>query len=189
MKRLIVGISGASGIIYSLRMLQVLKDLEDIETHLIMSHSSYETLKIESDFSLSKVHNLANVVHNVKNIAASISSGSYKTIGMVILPCSIKTLSSIVNCYSDSLLTRAADVALKENRKLILCLRETPLHIGHLHMMIRASRLGAIVMPMVPAFYHNPTTIDQIINQTVNRIIDQFDIVLPEDLFKRWNGI
>ncbi|MXP50870.1 UbiX family flavin prenyltransferase [Pantoea sp. SoEX] len=189
MKRLIIGISGASGIIYGLRMLQVLKNLDYLETHLIMSHSSYKTLKIESNLNLCSIKNLADIVHDVQNIAANISSGSYKTIGMVILPCSIKTLSNIVNSNSDSLLTRAADVSLKENRKLVLCLRETPLHLGHLKMMLKASKLGAIIMPTVPAFYHHPKNIDQIINQTVNRIIDQFDIILPKDLFKRWNGI
>ncbi|PPI86715.1 UbiX family flavin prenyltransferase [Candidatus Pantoea edessiphila] len=189
MKKLIIGISGASGIIYGIRMLQILKTVEEIETHLIMSQSSYTTLKIESNVSLSHVQELADVVHNVQNIASSISSGSFKTIGMVVLPCSIKTLSSIVNSYSDSLLTRAADVVLKEKRKLVLCLRETPLHIGHLNMMITAAQLGAIIMPIVPAFYHYPNNLDQIINQTVNRIIDQFDIILSQDLFVRWNGI
>ncbi|PPI88230.1 3-octaprenyl-4-hydroxybenzoate carboxy-lyase [Candidatus Pantoea edessiphila] len=189
MERLIIGISGASGIVYSLRMLQVLKKVDNIETHLVMSQSSYETLKIESKLNLRNVQDMANVIHNVQNMAASISSGSFKTLGMVILPCSIKTLSGIVHSYSDSLLIRAADVILKEKRKLVLCLRETPLHIGHLRMMTKAAKLGAIIMPMVPAFYHYPQNIEQIIDQTVNRIIDQFDIKLSEDLFTRWNGI
>ncbi|PPI88891.1 3-octaprenyl-4-hydroxybenzoate carboxy-lyase [Candidatus Pantoea edessiphila] len=189
MKRLIIGITGASGIIYGLRMLQVLKKVKELETHLIMSQSSYHTLKIENDCSLHDIQKLATVVHNVQNLAASVSSGSFKTIGMIILPCSIKTLSCIVHSYSNSLLIRAADVVLKEKRKLVLCLRETPLHIGHLRMMIAASELGAIIMPTTPAFYHCPKTIDQIIDQTVNRIIDQFDIVLSKDLFTRWKGI
>jgi len=128
------------------------------------------------------------VVHDARDIAAIISSGSFKTAGMVILPCSIKTLSGIVNSYTDTLVTRAADVVLKERRTLVLCVRETPLHLGHLRLMTQAAELGAVIMPPVPAFYHRPQTLDDVINQTVNRVLDQFDIDLPEDLFARWQG-
>jgi len=188
MKRLIVGISGASGAIYGVRLLQVLRDVPEVETHLVMSQAARQTLTLETDFSLRDVQALANVVHDARDIAASISSGSYKTAGMVILPCSIKTLSGIVNSYTDTLVTRAADVVLKERRPLVLCVRETPLHLGHLRLMTQAAELGAVMMPPVPAFYHRPQSLDDVINQTVNRVLDQFDIDLPEDLFTRWQG-
>ena len=188
MKRLIVGISGASGAIYGVRLLQVLRSVTDVETHLVMSQAARQTLSLETDLSLRDVQALADVVHDARDIAASISSGSFKTAGMVILPCSIKTLSGIVNSYTDTLVTRAADVVLKERRPLVLCVRETPLHLGHLRLMTQAAELGAVIMPPVPAFYHRPQTLDDIINQTVNRVLDQFDIDLPEDLFTRWQG-
>ncbi|KIS44445.1 UbiX family flavin prenyltransferase [Kosakonia radicincitans] len=188
MKRLIVGISGASGAIYGVRLLQVLRDVAEVETHLVMSQAARQTLALETDFSLRDVQALANVVHDARDIAASISSGSFKTAGMVILPCSIKTLSGIVHSYTDSLLTRAADVVLKERRPLVLCVRETPLHLGHLRLMTQAAELGAVIMPPVPAFYHRPQSVDAVIDQTVNRVLDQFDIELPEDLFTRWQG-
>ena len=175
MKRLIVGLSGAS-------------DVPEVETHLVMSQAARQTLSLETDLSLRDVQALANVVHDARDIAASISSGSFKTAGMVILPCSIKTLSGIVNSYTDTLVTRAADVVLKERRPLVLCVRETPLHLGHLRLMTQAAELGAVIMPPVPAFYHRPTSLDDVINQTVNRVLDQFDIDLPEDLFTRWQG-
>ena len=189
MKRLIVGISGASGAIYGVRLLQVLRDVADVETHLVMSQAARQTLSLETDYSLRDVQALADVVHDARDIAASISSGSFKTAGMVILPCSIKTLSGIVNSYTDTLVTRAADVVLKERRPLVLCVRETPLHLGHLRLMTQAAELGAVIMPPVPAFYHRPQSLDEVINQTVNRVIDQFDIELPDDLFARWQGV
>ena len=188
MKRLIVGISGASGAIYGVRLLQVLRNVPGVETHLVMSQAARQTLSLETDLSLRDVQALADVVHDARDIAASISSGSFKTAGMVILPCSIKTLSGIVNSYTDTLVTRAADVVLKERRPLVLCVRETPLHLGHLRLMTQAAELGAVIMPPVPAFYHRPTSLDDVINQTVNRVLDQFDIDLPEDLFTRWQG-
>ena len=188
MKRLIVGISGASGAIYGVRLLQVLRDVAGVETHLVMSQAARQTLSLETDLSLRDVQALADVVHDARDIAASISSGSFKTAGMVILPCSIKTLSGIVNSYTDTLVTRAADVVLKERRPLVLCVRETPLHLGHLRLMTQAAELGAVIMPPVPAFYHRPQTLDEVINQTVNRVLDQFDIDLPKDLFTRWQG-
>ncbi|EMB9075052.1 UbiX family flavin prenyltransferase [Enterobacter cloacae] len=188
MKRLIVGLSSASGAIYGVRLLQVLRDVAEVETHLVMSQAARQTLSLETDLSLRDVQALADVVHDARDIAASISSGSFKTAGMVILPCSIKTLSGIVNSYTDTLVTRAADVVLKERRPLVLCVRETPLHLGHLRLMTQAAELGAVIMPPVPAFYHRPASLDDVINQTVNRVLDQFDIHLPEDLFTRWQG-
>ena len=188
MKRLIVGLSGASGAIYGVRLLQVLRNVAEVETHLVMSQAARQTLSLETDLSLRDVQALADVVHDARDIAASISSGSFKTARMVILPCSIKTISGIVNSYTDTLVTRAADVVLKERRPLVLCVRETPLHLGHLRLMTQAAELGAIIMPPVPAFYHRPTSLDDVINQTVNRVLDQFDIDLPEDLFTRWQG-
>ncbi|MBS0867579.1 UbiX family flavin prenyltransferase [Enterobacter ludwigii] len=188
MKRLIVGLSGASGAIYGVRLLQVLRDVAEVETHLLMSQAARQTLSLETDLSLRDVQALADVVYDARDIAASISSGSFKTAGMVILPCSIKTLSGIVNSYTDTLVTRAADVVLKERRPLVLCVRETPLHLGHLRLMTQAAELGAVIMPPVPAFYHRPVSLDDVINQTVNRVLDQFDIDLPEDLFTRWQG-
>lgn len=187
MKRLIVGISGASGAIYGVRLLQVLRDVADIETHLVMSGRRarpYPSKRV----SLREVQALADVTHDARDIAASISSGSFQTLGMVILPCSIKTLSGIVHSYTDGLLTRAADVVLKERRPLVLCVRETPLHLGHLRLMTQAAEIGAVIMPPVPAFYHRPQSLDDVINQTVNRVLDQFAITLPEDLFARWQG-
>ncbi|MGX5012195.1 UbiX family flavin prenyltransferase [Enterobacter asburiae] len=188
MKRLIIGISGASGAIYGVRLLQVLRNVAEVETHLVMSQAARQTLSLETDLSLRDVQALADVVHDARDIAASISSGSFKTVGMVILPCSIKTLSGIVNSYTDTLVTRAADVVLKERRPLVLCVRETPLHLGHLRLMTQAAELGAVIMPPVPAFYHRPQSLDDVINQTINRVLDQFDIDLPEDLFTRWQG-
>ncbi len=188
MKRLIIGISGASGAIYGVRLLQVLRDVVDVETHLVMSAAARQTLALETDLSVREVQALANVNHDARDIAASISSGSFQTAGMVILPCSIKTLSGIVHSYTDGLLTRAADVVLKERRPLVLCVRETPLHLGHLRLMTQAAEIGAVIMPPVPAFYHRPQTLDDVINQTVNRVLDLFDIALPHDLFTRWQG-
>lgn len=189
MKRLIIGISGASGTIYGVRLLQALRVVEEVETHLVISNAARQTLALETSLSVREVQKLADAVYDPRDIAASISSGSFKTMGMVILPCSIKTLSGIANSYSDGLLTRAADVVLKEHRPLVLCVRETPLHRGHLRLMMQAAELGAVIMPPVPAFYHRPQTLDDIIDQTVNRVIDQFDIELPHDLFTRWQGV
>lgn len=188
MKRLIIGISGASGVIYGVRMLQILQQAAEVETHLVMTQAARQTLGQETNYTVREVQRTADVVHEVRDIAASISSGSFKTAGMAILPCSMKTLSGIVHSYADNLLIRAADVVLKERRRLVLCVRETPLHLGHLRMLVSAAELGAIIMPPVPAFYHRPENINQIVDQTVNRVLDQLDISLPEDLFRRWQG-
>ena len=187
-KRLIVGISGTSGAIYGIRLLEILRTVEGIETHLVVSHAARRTIPLETDHSLERVATLADVHYRVGDVAASISSGSFRTMGMVVAPCSMKTLSGIANSYSDNLLLRAADVVLKDRRKLVLVVRETPLHLGHLRLMAQATELGAVIMPPVPAFYHRPRTIDDIVDQTVNRILDQLDIELDEDLFERWQS-
>ena len=187
-QRLIVGISGASGAIYGIRLLEILQKLPEIDTHLIISKAAKRTIVLETDYKVDQVEKLAAEVFPDHDIAASVSSGSYKTSGMVVIPCSIKTLSGIANSYADNLLVRAADVVLKEQRKLVLVLRETPLHLGHTQLMTRSIEIGATLLPAMPAFYHRPSTIDDLINQTVNRALDQFDIELPEDLFERWTG-
>ena len=187
-QRLIVGISGASGAIYGIRLLEILQKLPEIDTLLIISKAAKRTIVLETDYKVDQVETLANEVLPDHDIAASVSSGSYKTSGMVVIPCSIKTLSGIANSYADNLLVRAADVVLKEQRKLVLVLRETPLHLGHTQLMTRSIEIGATLLPAMPAFYHRPSTIDDLINQTVNRVLDQFDIELPDDLFERWAG-
>ena len=188
MRRLIIGMSGASGVIYGVRMLEVLQEVADVETHLVMSNAAKRTLLLETDYQIADVEALADKLYSFSDIAASISSGSYKTMGMVVVPCSIKTLSGIAHSYSDNLLTRAADVVLKDRRKLVLVLRETPLHLGHIRLLQMVAELGGIVAPPMPAFYHRPQTINDIINQTVNRVLDLFDIELDQDLFTRWQG-
>ena len=185
-RRLIVGMSGSSGAIYGIRMLEFLREIPDIETHLIMSGSAKLNVRLETDWPLPDVEALAHQVHDVKDIAATVSSGSFKTLGMVIAPCSIKTLSGITNSYSDNLLTRAADVILKEGRKLVLMVRETPLHVGHCRLLLEASTLGAVLAPPMPAFYNRPATLDDIINHSVGRVLDLFDI--DTKVVKRWAG-
>jgi len=187
-QRLIVGISGNCGAIYGIRLLEILQKLPEIDTHLIISKAAKRTIVLETDYKVDQVEKLADEVLPDHDIGASFSSGSYKTSGMVVIPCSIKTLSGIANSYADNLLVRAADVVLKEQRKLVLILRETPLHLGHTQLMTRSIEIGATLLPAMPAFYHRPSTIDDLINQTVNRALDQFDIELPEDLFERWTG-
>ena len=187
-RRLIVGISGASGAIYGIRLLEILQKLTEIDPHLIISKAAKRTIVLETDYKVDQVEELADEVFPDHDIAASVSSGSYQTSGMIVIPCSIKTLSGIANSFSDNLLVRAADVVLKEQRKLVLVLRETPLHLGHTQLMSRSIEIGATLVPAMPAFYHRPSTIDDLINQTVNRVLDQFDIELPEDLFERWAG-
>ena len=182
-KRLIVGISGASGIVYGVRVLEVLRASE-IETHLVMSRSAEITLAYEMGMKVAEVQALADVVHPIADIGASISSGSFKTEGMIVAPCSIKSMSEIAAGTTGTLLTRAADVVLKERRRLVLMVRETPLHMGHLRTMASVSEMGAIVMPPVPAFYHRPKTIDDIVNQTVGRALDLFGFDLG--MVKRW---
>jgi flavin prenyltransferase len=181
--RIVVGIIGASGIAYGHRFLTALRT-QEVETHLIVSRAACQTIAYEADWTLEDLHALADVVHPVSNIGASIGSGSFKTTGMVIIPCSIRTLSEIVTGVTSSLMTRAADVILKERRRLVLVVRETPLHSGHLRTMLAASELGAIIAPPMPAMYTRPTSVDDIINHTVGRTLDLFG--LETDLVRRW---
>ena len=185
MRRLIVGMSGATGAIYGIRILEVLSHVEDVETHLVMSRAAKMTLQVETPYSVKQVEAMADMVHDINNVGASISSGSFRTEGMVIAPCSMKSLGGIVLSVGGDLLVRAADVVLKERKKLVLVARETPLHLGHLESMVSLTRIGAVIFPPVPAFYHRPKTLDDVINQTVTRILDQFGI--ETDLFERWS--
>lgn len=181
--KLVVGMSGASGAIYGLRLLEVLKKL-DIETHLVMSDAAKRTIVYETDRRIEEVKELATHVHELADVGACISSGSFRHDGMVIAPCSIKTLSALAHSFNTNLLIRAADVTLKERRKLVLMVRETPLHLGHLEMMAQAARYGAVVLPPVPAFYNRPQTLDDIVNHCVGKALDQFGI--DHRLMKRW---
>ena len=185
MKRLIIGISGATGAIYGVRMLEVLSKLKDVETHLVLTRAAKMTIQVETPHSVKDVESMADVVHDINNVGASISSGSFRTAGMVIVPCSMKSLGGIAHSVGGDLLVRAADVILKERKKLVLVARETPLHLGHLETMAALTRMGAVIFPPVPAYYHRPKTLDDIINQTVSRILDQFDIDV--NLFERWS--
>jgi flavin prenyltransferase len=182
---IVIGISGASGAIYGVRMLEALA-ARQIPAHLIISKSAALTLKEEIGLSVEKVRTLAQTTYQNTDLSAAISSGSFRTAGMIIAPCSIRTLSDIAYGTTDSLLSRAADVTLKERRRLVLLVREAPLHAGHLRSMLAATENGAIIVPPVPAFYHRPKTIDDIINQTVGRCLDLFDIDV--DLVKRWRS-
>lgn len=185
--RLIVGMSGASGVIYGIRLLQVLREAPDVETHLVLSDSAQINIAVETDWSAKDVKALADEVHANKDIAASIASGSFRTDGMIIAPCSIKTLSAIANSFADSLMVRAADVVLKERRRLVLVPRETPLHTGHCELLLKASQLGAIMAPPMPAHYIKPQSVDEIVDHHVGRLLDLFG--LDSDLVKRWQGI
>jgi 4-hydroxy-3-polyprenylbenzoate decarboxylase len=182
-KRIIVGISGASGIIYGIRALEQLKAL-GIETHLVMSRAAEMTLSYETELKSKDIRELADEFHAIGDIGASISSGSFPTLGMLIAPCSIRTMSEIATGITGSLLSRAADVVLKERRRLVLGIRETPLHTGHLRTLTHLSEMGAVICPVVPAFYNRPKTLDDIVNHSVGRMLDLFDI--DTGLVKRW---
>ena len=184
-KRIIVGISGASGIIYGIRALEQLKQL-GIETHLVMSRAAEMTLAYETDIKPKEIREMADVFHPVGDIGASISSGSFHTLGMLIAPCSIRTMSEIATGITGSLLSRAADVVLKERRRLVLGIRETPLHTGHLRTMTQLSEMGAVICPVVPAFYNRPKTLDDIVNHSVGRMLDLFDI--DTGMVRRWKS-
>jgi 4-hydroxy-3-polyprenylbenzoate decarboxylase len=184
-KKLIIGISGATGAIYGVRILEILAGLEGIETHLVLTKAGKMTIQVETPYSVKDVESMADVVHDVGNVGTSISSGSFRTAGMVIAPCSMKSMGGIAHSLGGDLLVRAADVVLKERKKLVLVVRETPLHLGQLEAMVALTRMGAVVFPPVPAFYHLPKTVDDVINQTVARILDQFDIDVK--LFHRWD--
>lgn len=183
--KLIVGISGATGAIYGIRTLQTLRTCQ-VESHLVLTDSAKRTIEMETTFSVKEVENLADYVYDNRDTGASISSGSFKTDGMLIAPCAIKSLSALANSYNESLLVRAADVMLKERRKLVVIPRETPLHIGHLKLLMAIAEMGAVILPPMPAYYHMPKTIDDIINQTVGKALDQFDV--DHQLFKPWEG-
>jgi 4-hydroxy-3-polyprenylbenzoate decarboxylase len=182
-KRILIGISGASGVIYGVRILELLKET-DFETHLVISSSGRLNIEIETSYKPHDVADMADFIYDHKDMAASISSGSFLSEGMVVIPCTIKSLSGIANSYNENLLVRAADVTLKEKRKLVLVVRETPLHIGHLRLMTQAAEMGAHLFPPVPSFYHRPQTIADIIDQTIGKVFDYIGIT--HDLFNRW---
>ncbi len=186
MKRIIIGMSGSSGVVYGARMLEVLATDPSVETHLVMSPHAKQNIEIETPYSAKAVEAQADVVHNFRDQAAAISSGSFHTDGMIVAPCSIKTLSGIVNSFADSLLVRAADVVLKERRKLVLMVRETPLHVGHCKLLYEAAQMGAIISPPMPAFYNEPKTIDDQVLHSVGRVLDLFDI--DPGVVNRWQG-
>lgn len=186
--RLVVGISGASGVIHGIRLLEVARSVEGVETHLILSNAAKRTIDLETDWTVAGVEELADRSYRVNDIAAAVASGSFRASAMVVVPCSMKTLSGIANSYADNLLIRAAEVALKDRRQLVLVPRETPLHLGHLRLLVRVAEMGAVVMPPMPAFYHRPETVEDIVDQTVNRIFDVLGIDLDHDLFRRWSG-
>ena len=183
--RLLVGISGASGSIYGIRLLEVLQD-KKIETHLILTSTAQTILLQETSYSIEKVKNLASYYYENNDLGAPISSGSCITDGMIVIPCSIKSLSAIANSYTENLLIRAAEVSLKEDRKLVLVVRETPFHKGTLELMLKLAGLGVVILPPIPAFYFHPRTIDDMINHTVGKVLDVFRI--PHDLFQRWGA-
>ena len=184
MKRLIVAITGASGVIYGIRALEILRKIKDIESHVILSPSAARTIAEETDYAIDAVKKLADVIYNHKDIGAAISSGSFKTEGMLVAPCSVKTLSGIANCYNEELIVRAADVCLKERRRVVLMFRETPLHAGHIRLMEQATQNGAIVMPPVPGIYSRPKSIDDMVTQSTGRALDLLGI--DAGVVKRW---
>jgi 4-hydroxy-3-polyprenylbenzoate decarboxylase len=185
MSKIIVGISGATGIIYGVRLLKALHEA-GVETHLIITQSAVKNLHIETDLVLADLESMSTVVYDVDDVGAAVASGSFKMDGMVVAPCTIKSLSAIANSFNYNLLIRAADVTLKERRRLVLLVRETPLHEGHLELMTKVTRMGGVIMPPVPAFYHMPHTINDVIDQTVGKVLDLFSI--DAKLFKRWGA-
>ena len=184
--RLVIGISGSSGVIYGIRLLEVLRERREVETHLIISQGAKLNIALETDWQPREVEALADYVYADRDLAAPISSGSFLTAGMIIVPCSIKTLSGVVNSYADNLLVRAADVSLKEGRRLVLVPRESPLHVGHTRLLHEAATLGALICPPMPAFYNAPRTIADLIDHTIGRLLDLFAI--ENDLARRWEG-
>ncbi len=182
---LIVAITGASGVIYGVEMLRVLKDLGQ-ETHLIVSDAACKNFAIETEYTLDEVKAMASAVYDNRDIGAAVASGSFRTRGMIVAPCTVKTLSAIANSFTYNLIVRAADVCLKERRTLVLMVRETPLHKGHLDLMSRAADYGAVILPPMPAFYHRPETLMDVIHQSIGKALDQVGI--EHNLFKRWSG-
>ena len=184
--RLIVAITGASGAIYGIRLLEALREVPEVETHLVISNGGKLNIALETSWKVKDVEALAHEVHSDQNLAATIASGSFRTAGMIVAPCSMKTLSGIVGSYADNLVVRAADVVLKEQRRLVLVPREMPLHVGHCRLMLQAAEMGSVLAPPMPAFYNDPKTIDDLVNHTVGRLLDLFDI--ESGLVKRWKG-
>jgi 4-hydroxy-3-polyprenylbenzoate decarboxylase len=186
MRRIVVGITGSSGVIYGIRLLEVLRDAEEIETHLVLSEAARVTLAVETDRTAGDVEALADRIHDVRDLAAPLASGSFRTAGMAIAPCSMKTLSAVAHSFGENLIARAADVTLKERRRLVLVPRETPLHRGHLELLLRAAELGATILPPVPAFYHRPKNVQEIVDHTVGKLLDALEV--DHELFQRWKG-
>ncbi len=186
-RKIIIGIGGASGAIYGIRLLEMLKDIEMVETHLVMTSTAQLNVRIETDFTIDAIQSLADYVYKPGDLAATISSGSFKTDGMIIAACSMKTLSGIVHSYADDLLIRSADVCLKDRRSLILMPREAPLHMGHCKLIYEAAQLGAIIAPPMPAFYNRPKTIDDIINHSCGRVLDLLNFHIEG--LARWKGV
>lgn len=184
--RILIGINGASGVVYGIRLLQVLSGIKGIETHLIISVAGEQTIKLETEYKANEIRALAHCCYRIDDVAACLASGSFKHDGMIVAPCSMKTLSALAHSYADNLLTRAADVTLKERRRLVLLVRETPLHLGHLRNMVQVTEMGGIIMPPVPSFYHKPHTIQDLIDYTVGKALDLFNI--EHSLFQRWSG-
>jgi 4-hydroxy-3-polyprenylbenzoate decarboxylase len=186
-KRLVIGISGASGAVLGVRLLEVLAQTDAVETHLVVSPAARITISDETDHTLKDVEAMANVIYNPRDVGAAIASGSFHTDGMVVIPCSIKTLSAVANCYASDLLARAADVTLKEGRPLMLVVREAPLHLGHLRLMVQAAEMGAVIFPPVPAFYARLSSIDEMLDNTVGRVLARLGI--DNELYTRWQGL
>lgn len=184
---LIIGITGATGVMYGIRLLEVLSSIDDIETHLIISEAGEMNIEGETDRKIEDIKKLASFSYDIRDVGARLASGSFQRDGMIIAPCTVKTMSALANSYTENLLIRAGDVTLKERRKLVLLVRETPLHIGHIRNMEKLCEMGAIIMPPVPAFYHKPKTIQDIIDHTIGKTLDMFDI--KHNLFQRWAGL
>jgi flavin prenyltransferase len=183
---LIIGITGATGVIYGIRLLEVLSEIHEVETHLVISEAGEMTIKYETNRTIADIRKMANYSYNIHDVGARISSGSFQRDGMIIAPCTVKSMSALANSYTENLIIRAGDVTLKERKKVLLMVRETPLHLGHLRNMERLTEMGAIIMPPVPAFYHKPKTTQDIIDHTIGKMLDMFGV--KHDLFSRWSG-
>jgi len=186
MRRLVVGVTGATGAVYAIRLLRALRETPGVEVHLVLSAAGRRTIVEETDTPVKEVEALAHVLHDNRDIGASIASGSFRTAGMAIVPCSIKTISAVANCYSSTLIARAADVTLKEGRTLVAVVRETPLHVGHLRQMVAFAEMGGVVMPPMPAFYHRPKTLDDVVDHTVGHVLERLGVA--QELTPEWTG-
>ena len=184
---LVIGITGASGVIYGIRLLKVLAGMGGIETHLIISEAAEPVIKHETDWKIEDIRSLASYSYRNNDMGACLASGSFGRDGMIVAPCTVKTMSALAYSYADNLMVRAGDVALKERKKLLLLVRETPLHLGHIKTLERLTEIGAIIMPPVPSFYHKPKTVDELVNHTVGKMLGVFGI--KHNLFKQWPGL